>query len=143
MIGWLEKQGCTDALWDFTIACCRRVWHDLPGESFRRVVEHFEQLGRHDIEEPLAEASRSLDRLEGRLRKTASVAEQTRLNRKIGYGRIVLAFDYQDAAEAALSTSDDQIAWADDPDGERRHQADLLRQLAPDPSRQNDPKDSA
>lgn len=141
MIRWLDQQGYTDALWDFALACCRRVWHELPGESFRRVVEHFEQLGVTDIEEPLAEASQSLDRLERRLRGTDSDAEQTRLNRKIAFGRMVLAFDYQVAAEAAVSISDDQLAWADDPDEERRQQADLLRQLAPNPSRRNNPED--
>ncbi len=135
MIRWLETQGYSDALWDFTIACCRRLWDDLPGESFRRVVEHFEQLGIRDIEGPLSEASQSLDKLERRLRESTSAGEQTRLNREVGLGRMVFAFEYQDAVEAARSISDDQFAWADDPMEERQFQAALLRRLVPDPTK--------
>jgi len=107
------------------------------------VVEHFERIRVHDIEEILDAASRSLDGLARRVRGAADAAEQARLNREIGLGRMVFAFDHQDAAEAAESISDDQIAWADDPDEERRLQAELLRQLAPGPFQRNAPEEDA
>jgi hypothetical protein len=139
MIRWLEEMGHDDELWEFTVTCCRRVWDDLPGETFRRVVEHFEQIGVRDIEDSLAEASQSLDKLERRIRGTAGAVEQTRLSRKIGFGRMVLAFEHQDAAGAANSISGDLIAWADDADEERRLQAELLRQMEPSPFRRDGP----
>ncbi len=133
MIDWLEEQGHVEPLWEFTIACCRRVWDEWPGDAFRRVVEHAERVGVHDIDDALAEASQALDKLEHRFRK-AGDAEQVRLSRRIGFGRMVLAFEHQDGAEAARSISGDLMEWADDPDAERRAQASLLRQLVPDPS---------
>lgn len=34
MIDWLEEQSYVDALWDFTVACCRRTLPELPGDVF-------------------------------------------------------------------------------------------------------------
>ena len=133
MIDWLNKQGYVGPLWEFAIACCRRVWDELPGDPFRRVVEHAERIGSHDIDEALAGAYQALERLERRFHK-ADDAEQARLSRRIGFGRMVFAFDHQDGEGAAASISGDLVAWADDADAERRAQADLLRQLVPDPS---------
>lgn len=133
IIDWLSKQGYVEFLWEFTIRCCRRVWDELPGDAFRRVVEHAEQVGTHGIDDLLAEAHQALDKLERRFRK-ADDAEQPRLSRRIGFGRMVLAFDQQDGAGAAAAISTDLLEWADDADAERRAQADLLRQLVPDPS---------
>src|SRR4051812_36299273 len=99
MIRWLSHQGQTDALWDFTVACCRRIWDQLPGESFQRVVERAEQVGRgfarwEMVEDDLHEAYQALDRLERKLLKAKEGAEQDRLNRAIGYGRAVFAFEF-------------------------------------------------
>jgi hypothetical protein len=134
MIRWLEKQGYHSALWEFTIACCRRIWGELPGDAFRRVVEHVEQMGIRDVDDRLAEATQVLDKLERRFRKAIDTAEQAQLNRQLGFGRMVFAFDHQDGAGAARSISSDLVDWADDPEAERRVQSDLLRQLVPDPS---------
>jgi hypothetical protein len=136
MIRWLEQQGYIGPLWEFTVVCCRRVWDDLPGDAFRRVVEHFEQIGVHDIDEVLAGAYQALDKLERRFHKASDHAEQSRLSRCIGFGRMVFAFEHQGGAEAAQSISAEFAEWADDADAERRGQADLLRQLVPDPSEQ-------
>jgi hypothetical protein len=133
MIRRLEEQGYTGPLWAFTLACCRRVWDELPGDVFRRVVRHFEQIGVHDIDDALSEAHQALEKLERRLRK-ADDAEQQRLSRRIGFGRMVLAFEHQDAAGAARSISNDLAEWADNAEAEWQAQADLLRQLVPDPS---------
>jgi hypothetical protein len=133
MIRWLAEQGYFGPLWQFTIASCRRVWDDLPGNAFRGVVEHFEQIGVHDIDDALSEAYRALDNLKCWFRK-AEDAEQDRLSRRIGFGRMVFAFEHQDAAGAARSISSDLVEWADDAASERRVQAELLRQLVPDPS---------
>jgi hypothetical protein len=133
MIRWLEKQGYEAKLWEFTIACCRRVEDDLPGDAFRRVLAHSEQIGAHGIDDVLAEAHQALERLERRLRKADSAA-QDELNRQIGLGRMLLAFESQDGASAARDISGDMLEWADDADAERWTQADLLRQLVPDPS---------
>src|SRR3954463_7659493 len=88
MIRWLEERGYNGPLWEFTIACCRRVWDDLPGDAFRRVVEHFEQVGVHDIDAVLSEAYRALGKLERRFQKADDDAEQARLSRRIGFGRM-------------------------------------------------------
>ena len=45
MIDWLEEQGYGEPLWDFAIACCHRIWDELPGDAFRGVIEHVEQVG--------------------------------------------------------------------------------------------------
>lgn len=134
MISWLGRQGYDDPLWDFTIASCRRVWEHLPGESFRRVVAHFERFGMRGIDGVLVEASQAVEQLEQRLRKTRENSEQAKLNREIGFGRMVFAFHYQVASDAARSISSDLIEWAEEPEQERQTQADLLRQLVPDAS---------
>ncbi len=126
MIDWLEEQGYVNPLWEFTVACCRRVWDKLPGDNFRRVVEHFERIGMHDIDDALAGALQALDKLERRFSR-ADDAEQVRLSRRIGFGRMVFAFEHQDAAGAAGSISRDLVEWADDADAERQTQAALLR----------------
>jgi hypothetical protein len=46
MIRWLAgRGGAGDVLWGFTIACLLRVYDELPGEMFRRVVRHFQEVG--------------------------------------------------------------------------------------------------
>src|SRR5262245_61189733 len=87
MIDWAEIQGYGPLLWDFAISCARRIWNELPGNC-RRVVEHFEQLGLRGIEDPLHEACKTLDKLTRRLQNAES-SEESRLNRKIGYGKII------------------------------------------------------
>jgi hypothetical protein len=139
MIDWLEAQGYGPLLWDFAIACCRRIWEELPGDPFRRVVEHVEEVGIRDVEDSLHEASESLDKLERRLRKATSSSEESRLNRQIGYANMVLAaFDQQDGASAARSISGDLSAWAEDGTAEAQLQAASLRDLVPDPSQRNE-----
>lgn len=133
MIGWLSRQGYVGPLWEFTIECCRRVWDELPDDAFRRVVKHAEQVGTHGIDDLLGEAYQALDRLERRFRK-ADDSEQPRLSRRIGFGRMVFAFEHQDGAGAAGSISRDLVEWAGDEDAERQAQAALLRQLVLDPS---------
>jgi hypothetical protein len=140
MIHWLERQGHSESLWEFTIACCRRVWAQLPDDACRRVVEHVEQIGMRDVEDVLAEATRALDKLERRFHKATDAAEQERLNRQLGFGRMVFAFDHQSGAEAAISISRDLVEWAADPNTERRVQSDLLRWLVPDPSQHAEPE---
>lgn len=132
MIDWLSEQGYAEALWLFTIGCCRRVWDELPGDA-RRVVEHAERVGTIDIDDRLGAAVQALDRLERRVQR-ASGAEQAQLSRQLGFGRLVLAFEHQDGAGAAGAISTDLLGWAGDEDAERGAQADLLRQLVPDPS---------
>jgi hypothetical protein len=138
MIDWLEAQGYGPRLWDFAIACCRRMWSELPGESFRRVVEHVEEVGIRDAEDPLHEASQALEKLERRLRIATCSSDQSKLNRQIGLANMVLAaFDQQDGASAAGSISGDLLAWAEDGTAEVRLQAASLRDLVPDPSQRN------
>lgn len=133
MIAWLSKQGYVDSLWEFTIECFRRVRDELPGDAFRRVVDHAEQIGLLDIDDRLAEANRALAKLERRF-SNADDAEQPRLSRQIGFGRMVFAFDQQDGAGAAEVVSHDLVDWANDATVEQQAQADLLRQLVADPS---------
>lgn len=130
MINWLENKGHGEKLWDFTIACCRRIWNELPGDAFRRLVEHVERIGTRDVEEPLAEVWQALDKLERRLRKAA---DPDKLNRQIGFGRMTLAFEQQDGASAARSISQDLIDWAKDVTEEKGIQAEVLRRLAAEP----------
>lgn len=134
MIGWLDRQGYVEPLWQFTIACCHRIWDDLPGDAFRRVVEHAERIGVRDLDNTLAEASEALDKLERRFHKATDEDKQARLSRQIGFARMVFAFEHQDGAGAAESISGELVEWADDADAERCVQAELLRQLVPDPS---------
>jgi hypothetical protein len=134
MIHWLERQGYGEALWDFTIRCCRRIWDKLPGEAFRGLVRHAERMGTRDLDNALAVAHRSIKKLEGRLQRLADSEEESRLNREVGFGQMVLAFEQQDGASAARSISNDMLAWSHDADKERQLQADLLRQLVLDPS---------
>jgi hypothetical protein len=141
MIRWLGRQGYAEPLWEFTIACCRRIRDELPGDPFRQVIEHAERIGTRDIDEVLAEASQALDKLEWKFRKATSDAEQARLSRQIGLARTVFAFEHQDGGEAAEAISRDLVDWADDPDAERRVQANLLRQLVPDPTQRAKPGD--
>ena len=134
MIEWLSGQGYVEALWGFTIACCRRVWDELPVGAVRRVVEHTEQVGTIDIGARLGAAVQALDRLEQRFHKVEGV-EQARLGRQLGFGRMVLAFDHQDGGEAAGAISTDLLGWADNKGAERHAQVVVLRQLVPNPSR--------
>jgi hypothetical protein len=67
-------------------------------------------------------------------RTALSAAGQDDLNRQIGLARGVFAFEFQDGAEAAAFISDHLLQWSTDETVERATQADLLRQLVPDPS---------
>lgn len=135
MINWLEVQGYGPLLWDFAIACSRRIWNELPGDALRRIVEHAEQVGIRDIGDPLHEAAKSLEKLERRLRKITDSSQEAKLNRQLGYANIVLlAFDQQDGASAARSMSDGLLEWAEDAMAEATLQAASLRDLVPDPS---------
>jgi hypothetical protein len=134
MIDWLSQQGYVAALWQFATDCCRRVWDDLPSDVFRRVVVHAETVGAHDIDDVLGDARQALEKLERRFHKVDDEEEQARLSRRIGYGRLVFAFDDQDSAGVAGSISNDLLEWAEDPETEQRTQADLLRTIVPDPS---------
>ncbi|HET6248266.1 MAG TPA: hypothetical protein VFE47_11255 [Tepidisphaeraceae bacterium] len=131
MIRWLARQGNNEALYRFTIACCRRIWGELP-EPCQRVVEHAERVGVHDIDDVLADASKAIAKLERQFHKSADETEQARLSRQIGFARMVFAFEFQDVSEMAGSISNDLIAWAKDPAAERSVQADLLRDCADD-----------
>lgn len=141
MIQWLAEQGYHNELWDFTVACCRRVWDQLPGEAFRGVVEHFERVGVHDIDDAIADAMLALEKLERRYEKASDDTERARLNRKIGFGRMVTSFDYQDGAAAADAVSEDIVDWSNDAETERREQSSQLRALVPDPSQPADEED--
>jgi hypothetical protein len=134
MISWLDKQGYRDQLWDFTVSCCRRALPELPGDVFRRVIDHVENIGTRDVEDILHEVWKALDKMERRLRKAGESSEEDKINRQIGFGRMLLAFDYQCVDDMANSISGDLIEWATDPAEERQRQSDLLRQLAPDPT---------
>ena len=134
MISWLDEQGYRDQLWDFTVSCCRRALPELPGDVFRRVIDHMENIGTRDVEDVLHEVWKALDKMERRLRKACDSSEEDKINRQIGFGRMLLAFDYQSVDEMADSISGDLIEWATDQAEERRRQSDLLRQLVPDPS---------
>ncbi len=134
MIQWLEKQGFLDPLWDFALACCHRVWDKLPGEAFRGVVKHAEQIGSRDIDDALSEARREISRLQRRLLRASNPEEESRLNRKLGFGKVVMAFEQQDCASVARTISEDLIAWSKEAEQERSLQAELLRKLVPDPS---------
>ena len=76
MIDWLEAQGYGPLLLDFAIACSRRIWNELPGDAFRSVVEHAEQVGIRDTGDPLYEASQSLEELERRLCKITDSGQE-------------------------------------------------------------------
>ncbi|MCE9566285.1 MAG: hypothetical protein K8U57_30040 [Planctomycetes bacterium] len=134
MIDWLSQQGYDDALWQFAIECCRRVWHELPNESFRNVVNHAEDVGAIDIDERLSEAHRALEKLERRFHKSVDEKEQVRVSREMGYGNLVLAFDHQDAASVATVVSEGLVEWAEDGERECQMQAQSLRQLVADPT---------
>jgi hypothetical protein len=138
MIGWLEKFGYSEPLWDFAVACCRRVADEMPAGPVRQVAEHVARVGTRDVDPLLDEASRALDKLERRLRRVsdATEAEQARLNRQLGFGSMVFAFQHQDGARAADAISRDLLEWVDDPDAESRIQAAVLRELVPAPCRQ-------
>ena len=138
MIRWLSRQGGFESLWDFVIGCSVRIRDRLPGPAFRRVLDLGAQVGRgvtwSAVDDALAEASDALDQLERKLRGPEQPAERQRLNREIGYGRAVFAFEFQDSEEAAAYISNHLLEWSPDPAAERREQADLLRRLVPDPS---------
>jgi hypothetical protein len=88
MLDWLAKQGRDGELFDFTLACFHRIWDELPGEVFRRVVKHAERVGMRDIDDVLDDARRALDKL-NRVFHEAGDLDQTRLSRQIGFGQMV------------------------------------------------------
>jgi hypothetical protein len=136
MIDWLSAQGYGPLLWDFATDCCRRNWAELPDKALQRVVEHFERVGMRGIDDPLHEAAQALDGLARRLRRATASDKEAALNRRIGYGGIVVnAFGCQDGASAARVISRGFFEWAPDSEVEARFQADALRRLVPDPSR--------
>jgi hypothetical protein len=135
MIDWLSAQGYGPLLWDFVTHCCRRNWAELPDDALQHVVEHFDQVGIRGIDDPLHDAERALAKLERQLRGATTSADQAVLNRRIGYGGIVVsAFGCQDGASAARVMSRGLLEWAPDQEAEARVQAESLRRLVPDPS---------
>lgn len=134
MISWLEEQGYRDQLWDFTVTCCRRTFPELPRDVFGQIIDHVENIGARNTQDILDEVWKALDKLARRLRKARDASQEDKLNRQIGFGNMLLAFDYQSVDEMAESISHDLIEWAADQVEERRLQSDLLRQLVPNPS---------
>ena len=162
MIALIDRQGGFEKLWDFTVACCLRFRDQLSSMVFQRVVDLGDQHGKglatwRMVDDALAEAGTELTGMEMKLarasartsnivgsftddadwseaRTALSAAEQDNLNRQIGLARGVLAFEFQDGAEAAAFISDHLLQWSTDETTERAKQADLLRQLVPDPS---------
>ena len=143
MISWLNEQGYREQLWDFTVTCCRRVLPELPVDVFRRVIDHVENIGTRDVEDVLHEVWKALDKMERRRRRARDSGEEDKLNRQIGFGNMLLAFDFQGVDELADSISSDLIEWATDQGEERRLQSDLLRQLVPNPSQAVDQDEEA
>jgi hypothetical protein len=134
MIDWLSAQGYGPLLWEFATECCRRNWAELP-EALQRVVEHFERVGMRGIDDPLHEADETLGRLARRLRSGTASEKAAALNRRIGYGGIVVnAFGCQDGASGARVISLGFLEWAPDSEVEARLQAEALRRLVPDPT---------
>jgi hypothetical protein len=136
MMHWLDAQGYHDALWAFAAAGCRRLWDDLPGPEFRKVVVLAEQIGCGlatwaMIDDALLAAAGALERLERKCR--AAGVEQW--NRRLVAADAVFVFGFQDALAAAGSISRHFLEVLTDPASERLAQAELLRRLAPDPSR--------
>jgi hypothetical protein len=130
MIHWLAGRGGSgDGLWEFTIACLLRVYDDLPGDEFRRVVRHFQQVGASGVDDLLGEAGRALNKLERRARRCDDDTELMRLNQRIGLGAMVFALEFQAPEEAAADISKRLLESAPRPEAERRLQADTLRRL--------------
>jgi hypothetical protein len=135
MINWLSAQGYGPLLWDFATDCCRRNWAELPDDSLRLVVEHFEQVGVRGIDDRLHDADCALAKLARRLGKAKTPGEEAILNRRIGYGGVVLTgFGAHDGASAARVISRGFLEWAAEPEAEARLQAESLRRLVPDPT---------
>jgi hypothetical protein len=130
MIRWLtQRGGAFEGLWDFTETCLLRVYDDLPGDEFRRVVRYFQEVGVTGIDDHLDDAGRTLDKLKRRAKRCDDDAELARLNAMIGYGSMVFALEFQAPEEAAADISRHLMDWATDPAAERRVQADTLRTL--------------
>jgi hypothetical protein len=133
MIRGLAGRGSDDErLWDFTIACLRRVFAELPGDEFRRVVRHFEQVGVAGVDDLLGEAGRILAEMKRRARRCSDDAELMRLNAQIGRGAMVFALEFQAPEEAALDVSRRLLEWAPQAAAERHLQAEALRRLFPE-----------
>src|SRR5690348_17200223 len=102
MIDWLSAQRYAPLLWDFVTDCCRRNWAELPDEALQSLVEHFERVGMRGIDDLLQVADQTLGKLARHLSSTAASDQGAVLNRRIGYGGIVVnAFGCQDGASAA------------------------------------------
>lgn len=99
------RGGSGERLWEFTIACLLRVYDDLPGDEFRRVVRHFRQVGASGVDDLLGDARRGLSKLERRARRCDDDTELMRLNTQIGLGTMVFALDFQAPEEAATDIS--------------------------------------
>lgn len=139
MLLWLEDQGYHSALWLFAVACAERIREELPGPEVDQVVEVAEQIAQgmassNMMDEALAEAGDFLAQLEEELQATEDADELDRLNRSLGMGRIVLAFEQQDVGSVARSISQDLLDWAMDPMAEEQWQCNQLRDLVSDPS---------
>jgi hypothetical protein len=130
MIRWIAgRGGGGDGLWEFTIACLLRVYDDLPGEEFRRVVGHFRQVGAPGVDDLLGEAAQVLGKLERRARRCDDDVGLARLDRQVGLGATVFALEFQAPEEAAADVSRRLLEWAEQPGAERRSQAETLRRL--------------
>ena len=137
MIRWLaDRDGFADVLWDFTAECLNGVYDELPGESFRRVVRHFREVGVADLDDLLHDADAALRKLRRRAARCDDDAELARLNVAIGRGEMVFALERRAPEEVAADISRRLIEWASDPSAERVRQAGVLRRLveAADPA---------
>ena len=133
MIWWLKELSYVDELWDFTIECCRSIEPELRSGPFRRIAEHILCIGKQGVDYWLGEVTADIERLERRFHKSNDPVEQERLNRQLGFARMLFVFQHQDAPSAAVEISDDLLNWAEDIDVERQQQADLLREFVPFP----------
>jgi hypothetical protein len=130
MIRWLaDREGSAERLWDFTTECLLRVYDDLPGDDFRRVVRHFQEVGVSGIDDLLVEARRATHQLERRARRCDDDAALALLNAQIGLGSMVFALEFHAPEEAAADVSRRLLEWAPQPEAERRLQAETLRTL--------------
>ena len=125
-----QRDGFSDVLWDFTADCLDRVYDELPGEPFRRVVRHFRKVGVSDLDDLLGGAGQALDKLRRRAARCEDDGELARLNFQIGRGEMVFVLERRAPEEAAADISRRLIEWAADEAAERARQADVLRRLA-------------
>jgi hypothetical protein len=138
MLAFLNARGLSGALWRFTVRCCQRVDDRLPGKAFREVVSLAEDLVTGSaswemVDEALAEAGTRLDKLTVKYQEMEEGEEYERLGRKLDAAQAVFVFEHQDSYEAARAISGHFLERAEETQAEERLQADLLREIVPNP----------